>query len=67
MSIKHVKLIAREVNVREKASANAKVIGQVNKGDVYELNDIITDAYGTEWYQITYKGRTGYIRSDLAE
>ena len=53
--------------MREKASANAKVIGQVNKGDVYELNDIITDAYGTEWYQITYKGRTGYIRSDLAE
>lgn len=57
----HVQVTATNLNVRSAASLSAPIIGRVNKPEVYELTGI-----AGEWYQINYKGQTGYIHSDYA-
>ncbi len=54
------------INIREYANTESKILGEVNKGSVYNVLDIIG---GTNyiWYKIDYKGRIGYIASDRNE
>lgn len=45
------------VNVREKADAGSRKLGQIGKDDQYEY----LDGMDTEWIKISYKGSEAYV------
>jgi len=54
-------LIAGDVvNVRDSASADGAVIGQVTSGELVTVSSVSGD-----WFGIDYNGSTGYIRQDF--
>ena len=57
-----IEIINDYINIRKNANIESDIIGEVNKGDIYNVLDII----GGEnyiWYKIDYKGQIGYIAS----
>lgn len=54
------------INIRKDANTESEILGEVNKGDIYNVLDIIG---GTNyiWYKIDYKGNIGYIASSREE
>ncbi len=54
----------KPINVRSEASAEAKSLGKVNKGEIYKVLDIDTESSTVYyWYKIEYKGKEGYVAS----
>ena len=54
----------KPINVREEASAEAKSLGKVNKGEIYKVLDIDTESSKVYyWYKIEYKGKEGFVAS----
>lgn len=54
--------VGNNVNVRTSPSPTAAVIGSANYGDVF-----VTSGKNGDWYEINYKGQTGYIHSDYMQ
>lgn len=61
-----IKITNNFINIRAKATTESKILGEVNKGDIYNVLDI---QGGTNyiWYKIDYKGQIGYIASSREE
>lgn len=61
-----IEIINDYINIRKDANTDSDILGEVNKGDVYNVLDIIG---GTNyiWYKIDYKGKIGYIASSREE
>ncbi len=57
-----IEIINDYINIRKSANTEAEILGEVNKGDIYNVLDVIG---GTNyiWYKIDYKGEIGYIAS----
>lgn len=52
---------AKSVNVRTKPSSSGDIIGKIKEGeDVEVTGNVLT----TNWYQVEYKGKTGYVCDD---
>lgn len=51
-----VKAIGSRLNVREKASTSAEVIGSLQAGE-----KIVLTGYNSDWYRIKFNGTTGYV------
>ncbi len=61
-----IKVVNEYINVRSDTNTESKILGEVSKGDIFNVLDII----GGEnyiWYQIDYKGQVGYIASSREE
>ena len=61
-----IKIINNYINIRSDSNIESKVIGSVNKGDIYNVLDI-TGRENHIWYKIDYKGKIGYIASPRTE
>lgn len=61
-----IKIINNYINIRSDSNVESKVIGSVNKGDIYNVLDI-TGKENHIWYKIDYKGKIGYIASPRTE
>lgn len=56
------------VNVREKPSADAKLLGTVKKGVQFQYEgETKTDTKGTSWYKIWFSGSYGWISSKYSK
>lgn len=62
LAVSKAKVIVETANLREKASSEAKIVELISRGEEVEI--ISTSG---NWYQISYKGITGYLRNDLVE
>lgn len=62
LAVSKAKVIVETANLREKASAEAKIVELISKGEEVEI--VSTSG---NWYQVSYKGITGYLRNDLVE
>ena len=62
-----VKVKAEVLNVRAKASADSKRLGQLQKGKTLKANRVVKDSNGDKWYRFKYKGKTAYIIADQAK
>lgn len=56
------KISVETARLREEASENAKVLELVSLGEEVEILN-----QSGNWYQVKYKGITGYLRSDLVQ
>lgn len=56
------KISVETARLREEASENAKVLELVSLGEEVEILN-----QSGNWYQVEYKGITGYLRSDLVQ
>lgn len=57
-----IEVINDYINIRESANTESSILGEVTKGDIYNVLDI----YGGQnyiWYKINYKNQIGYIAS----
>ena len=61
-----IKVINKYINIRSSSNLESKVLGSVNKGDIYNVLDI-SNTEKHIWYKINYKGKTGYIASPKEE
>ena len=53
--------------LRKEASTTSDQLGSITKDTTVTVNSSTTGTDGKTWYQITYGGQTGYVRSDLIE
>lgn len=58
----YVEVLADEVNIRAKGSADGTILGKAKKGDIYAVNDVDV-AGNTFWYEIDYDGTPAFIFS----
>jgi len=56
--------VKQAVNMRQQTNTDSAVVAQVPLGTVLSG---CTKVEGTDWYQVTYEGATGYIREDFLE
>lgn len=61
-----IKIINDYINIRSDYNTESKVLGTVNKDDIYNVLDI-TNTANHIWYKIDYKGKIGYIASPRIE
>ncbi len=61
------KVTTASAKVRKEASTSSEAIGSAYNGETYDIVNEVTGADGKVWYQITFDGKTGYIRSDLMQ
>lgn len=52
------------LNVRASGSTEAEILGQVEDGDELAL---LADTAQSGWYQVQYKGGTGYVSADYVQ
>lgn len=60
--VKSVTVKKDKVRIREQANTDCEILATVSKGTKLE----VTGKSG-QWYQVTYQGKTGYIREDFVE
>lgn len=55
------------VNMRGTPSKNGQLVTKLEQGTKVELGNLVDgkDGDGKKWYEVTYNGQSGYIRSDL--
>jgi len=58
----NVKVNCYLANVRSKPNTNSSIVAQASSGA-----SLYTIGFNCGWYKVIYDGKTGYIRSDLAE
>lgn len=51
------------LKIRQQATTTSKIIGTVNEGDSLKLAKAYKKSDKVGWYQVTYKGKTGYVAS----
>ena len=52
------------INVRGEPNSDSKLLGTVNKGEVYKVLEVDTTSSGTyNWYKIEYEKTTGWVAS----
>lgn len=61
------KVTGNSVNIRKEASTSSDKVGSANSGQTFEIQSEVTGADGKVWYKISFDGKTGFIRSDLAQ
>lgn len=61
------KVLGESVNVRENPSTSASIAGKATGGTEVAITGQATDGSGKVWYQVSYSGVTGFIRSDFLE
>lgn len=61
-----IEVINDYINIRSSSNTESKVLGSVNKGDIYNVLDV-TGTTTHVWYKINYKGKKGYIASPKEE
>lgn len=54
------------VNIRQNPSVSAESIGLGDYGDSYTCEGSVMGEDGSSWYQISYKGKTGYVSTAYA-
>ena len=59
------KVTARSANIRKEASTGSDKVGGVKQGDVVDIVGTVKGTDGKDWYQVSFNGLSGYIRSDL--
>lgn len=59
-----VKVVADVLNVRSKASASSKRLGQLKKNRQISAYRLVKDSSGAYWYRLKYKGKTAYILAE---
>ena len=55
------------VNVRTKPSKSAYRIGTLDRGQQVQIRSKQTDDAGTDWYFISFYGRTGYVMAEFIQ
>ena len=60
--VDRLEIISDYINVREDANTTSDSLGQVYKGEQYDILEIINGDY-YYWYKILYKGKEAYIAS----
>ena len=55
------------VNMRKTPSKKGELVIKLEEGTKVELGNLVDgkDGDGKKWYEVTYNGKSGYIRSDL--
>lgn len=62
------KVVVRSAKIRKDADVNSEPVGSAQQGASVTINNEVTAADGTVWYQVFVDANTmGYIRSDLVE
>lgn len=59
----YVEITNDYINVRDDAHANANQLGEVHKGEIYEVLDMNFDNTAYYWYKIDYNGKEAWIAS----
>ncbi len=66
-ALAQVEVMGNTVNLREGPGVNYDVVGTVKKGEVFrDLDSIITDERGVDWYWVEYDGQECWISSKYA-
>ncbi len=57
---------ANDVNFRSTPEMeDGNIIGKVDKSDLVQIFALLTAADGTEWYQVSVNGQTGYLKGSF--
>lgn len=60
--------VTQGCNIRSGAGTEYDIVGRANSGETYAyLGNVTNKSTGSIWYKITYKGKTAYISSSMAD